>query len=124
MPRAALCVRGRCWPTSAPGSPLGAPMTGRILRWATGCVAAISGALLVAGIALSYADRHMGPLSRWDFSDVFEEATFIAVPVVGFILASRRPGNRVGWIFLGTGLVVGLVPRPVRAGRTGSRSRS
>jgi len=83
-------------------------MTVRILRWATGCVAAVSVVLLVAGIALSYADRHMGSLRRWDFSDVFEEATFIAVPVVGFILTSRRPGNRVGWIFLGTGLVVGL----------------
>jgi hypothetical protein len=83
-------------------------MTDRILRWATGCVAAVSVALLAAGIALSYADRHIGPLSRWDFSDVFEEATLIAVPVVGFILTSRRPGNRVGWICLGTGLVVGL----------------
>ena len=86
----------------------GAPMTARILRWATGCVAAVSVALLVAGIALSYVDRHMGSLSRWDFSDVFEEATFIAVPVVSFILTSRRPGNRVGWIFLGTGLALGL----------------
>ncbi len=78
------------------------------VRWSTGCVAAVSVALLVAGIALSYADRHMGTLSRWTFSDVFEEATLIAVPVVGFILTSRRPGNRVGWICLGTGLVVGL----------------
>ncbi len=78
------------------------------VRWSTGGVAAVSAVLLVAGIALSYADRHMGPLSRWDFSDVFEEAAFIAVPVVGFILVSRRPGNRVGWIFLGTGLVLGL----------------
>src|SRR5580704_11896170 len=84
------------------------PMTARILRWATGCVAAVSVALLVAGIALSYVDRRMGSLSRWDFSDVFEEATFIAVPVVSFILTSRRPGNRVGWIFLGTGLALGL----------------
>jgi hypothetical protein len=83
-------------------------MTARILRWATGCVAAVSVALLVAGIALSYVDRRMGSLSRWDFSDVFEEATFIAVPVVSFILTSRRPGNRVGWIFLGTGLALGL----------------
>jgi hypothetical protein len=65
-------------------------------------------ALLVAGIALSYAYRHMGPLSRWDFSDALEEATFIAVPVVGFILTSRRPGNRIGWIFLGVGLALGL----------------
>ena len=83
-------------------------MTARILRWATGCVAAVSVALLVAGIALSYADRHMGSLSRWNFSNVFEEATFIAVPAVGFILTSRRPGNRVGWIFLGAGLAAGL----------------
>ena len=83
-------------------------MTIRILRWTTGCVAAVSVVLLVGGIALSYVDRHIGTLSRWDFSDVFEEATFIAVPVVGFILTSRRPGNRVGWIFLATGLVVGL----------------
>jgi hypothetical protein len=72
-------------------------MTARVLAWATGCVAAVSVALLAGGIALSYVDRHMGPLSRWDFSNVFEEAAFIAVPVVGFVLASRRPGNRVGW---------------------------
>jgi hypothetical protein len=83
-------------------------MTVRILRWATGGIAAVSVALLVGGVVLSYVDRHIGPLSRWDFSNVFEEATFIAVPVVGFVLASRRPGNRVGWIFLGAGLVLGL----------------
>ena len=83
-------------------------MTVRILRWATGCVAAVSVALLVGGVVLSYAYRNIGPLSRWDFSDVFEEATFIAVPAVGFVLASRRPGNRIGWIFLGAGLVVSL----------------
>jgi hypothetical protein len=83
-------------------------MTVRILRWATGSVAAVSVVLLVGGVALSYVDRHIGLLSRWDFSNVFEEATFIAVPVVGFVLASRRPANRVGWIFLGAGLVLGL----------------
>jgi hypothetical protein len=83
-------------------------MTVRILRWATGCVAAVSVALLVGGVVLSYAYRNSGPLSRWDFSNVFEEATFIAVPAVGYVLASRRPRNRIGWIFLGAGLVVGL----------------
>ena len=94
-------------------------MTVRILRWATGCVAAVSVALLVGGVALSYVYRHMGPLSRWDFSNVFEEATFIAVPAVGFVLASRRPGNRVGWIFLGAGLVLGLGFFCDRYGRSG-----
>jgi hypothetical protein len=77
-------------------------------RRAAGCVASVSVALLAGGVVLSYADRHMGALSRWDFSNVFEEATFIAVPAVGFVLASRRPGNKIGWIFLGTGLVLGL----------------
>ena len=43
-------------------------MTVRILRWATGSVAAVSVALLAGGIALSYVDRHMGSLSRWNFS--------------------------------------------------------
>ena len=83
-------------------------MSVRILRWVTGCVAAVSVALLAGGIALSYAERDIGPLTRWDFSNVFEEATFIAVPVVGYVLASRRPGNRIGWIILGAGLVVGV----------------
>ena len=83
-------------------------MTVRTLRWATACVAAVSVALLVGGVVLSYAYRNIGPLSRWDFSNVFEEATFITLPAVGFVLASRRPGNRIGWIFLGTGLVLGL----------------
>jgi hypothetical protein len=88
-------------------------VTARILRWATGYVAAVSVTLLVAGIALSYVDRHMGSLSRWDFSNVFEEATFVAVPAVGFISTSRRPGNRVGWIFLGAGTRLPRLGGPV-----------
>ena len=83
-------------------------MTVRILRWATGCVAAVSVALVAGGVALAYVDRHLVPVSGWDFSSVFEEASFIAIPAVGFVLASRRPGNRVGWILLGSGLVLGL----------------
>ena len=83
-------------------------MTVRILRWVTGCVAAVSVALLAGGVALSYADRHLVPASGWDFSSVFEEVQFMAIPAAGFVLASRRPGNRVGWIFLGAGLVLGL----------------
>jgi hypothetical protein len=83
-------------------------MTVRILRWATCCVAVVSVVLLAGAIALSYLDRHLAAASGWDFSSVFEEATFIAVPAVGFVLASRRPRNRVGWIILGAGLVLGL----------------
>ena len=83
-------------------------MTIRAIRWATGGVAAVSIALIAGAVALSYADRHLVPVSGWDFYDVLEEVTFIAVPVVGFVLASRRPGNRIGWLCLGAGLALGL----------------
>ena len=81
-------------------------MAARILRWSTGCVAAVSVALLAGGMALAYADRHLVP--GWDFSSVVEEVSLVAIPAVGFVLASRRPGNMVGWIILSTGLAVGL----------------
>jgi hypothetical protein len=32
----------------------------------------------------------------------------VSVPVVGFVLASRRPENRIGWLFLVAGFAVGL----------------
>jgi len=83
-------------------------MTSRILRWATGCVAALAAALLAGGVTLSYADRHLMRGSGWDFASVVEDLTFVAVPVVGFVLASRRPRNKIGWLFLGMGLVLGL----------------
>jgi hypothetical protein len=89
-------------------SRLGARTTVQALPWATGCVAAVSVALLAGAIALSYLDRHLVPASGRDFSSVFEEATFMAIPAVGFVLTSRRPGNKIGWIILGSGLVLGL----------------
>ena len=108
MPRAAFW---RAWPVQAGqrrSSRRGAWMTTRVLRWATGCAAALSVALLAGAVALSYLDRHLVPASGWDFPSVFEEVTFMAVPAVGFVLASRRPGNRIGWMFLGAGLVLGV----------------
>src|SRR5271170_325565 len=83
-------------------------MRARTVPWVAGCTAAVSVALMADGIVLSYASRHLVPVSGWDFSSVFEEVTFMAVPPVGFVLASRRPGNKTGWIFLAAGLVLGL----------------
>jgi hypothetical protein len=82
-------------------------MTPRTLRWVTGGVAALSVALLVGGVPLSYLSRHAAPAGLWTFPDVFEELTFVVVPVVGFVLASRRPANKIGWIFLAAGLLLG-----------------
>jgi signal transduction histidine kinase len=79
-------------------------------RWIAGGIAAVSVALMAGGLALAYVDRHRVPadLTGWDFSDVFGQVANLAVPVVGFVLASRRPANRIGWLFLAAGLALGL----------------
>jgi signal transduction histidine kinase len=79
-------------------------------RWVAGCAAAASVALEFGGLALAYVDRHLLParLTAWDFSDVSGEVVNLAIPVVGFVLASRRPANRIGWLFLVAGLALGL----------------
>jgi hypothetical protein len=79
-------------------------------RWVAGCAAAASVALEFGGLALAYVDRHLLParLTTWDFSDVSGEVVNLAIPVVGFVLASRRPANRIGWLFLVAGLALGL----------------
>ena len=80
------------------------------IRWVAGCVAAVSVALLIGSLVLAYLDRHRVPadLTGWDFSGVLGQVAYLAVPVVGFVLASRRPGNRIGWLFLAAGLALGL----------------
>ncbi|HEV8277628.1 MAG TPA: histidine kinase [Streptosporangiaceae bacterium] len=79
-------------------------------RWVAGCAAAVSVALIAGALALAYVDRHLVPadMTGWDFSGVFEGVADLAVPVVGFVLTSRRPANRVGWLFLVAGLALGL----------------
>jgi hypothetical protein len=75
-----------------------------------GCAAAGSVALIGGALALAYLDRHLvgAALTGWNLSNISGQVVNVAVPVAGFILASRRPGNRIGWLFLVAGLAVGL----------------
>ena len=85
-------------------------MRARTVGWVAGSAAAASAALIIGAVVLAYVDHHRvhGNLTSWDFSDVFAHVTSLGVPVVGFVLASRRPANRLGWLFLGAGLGLGL----------------
>jgi hypothetical protein len=47
-------------------------------------------------------------LTGWTVSNVSGEVVNAAVPAAGFILASRRPDNRIGWLFLVAGAALGL----------------
>jgi hypothetical protein len=81
-------------------------------RRLAGAVGGCSIALLVGGLVLTYLDRHAtlpASASLWNFSYVLGQFTNMAVPAVGIVLASRRPANRIGWLFLtaGSGLSIG-----------------
>ena len=85
-------------------------MRARTARWVAGGIAAGSVALMAAGLVLAYVDRHALPagVTNWDLADVFQNVVNLGVPVLGFALASRRPENPMGWLFLAAGLAVRL----------------
>ncbi|HSS91790.1 MAG TPA: histidine kinase [Streptosporangiaceae bacterium] len=79
-------------------------------RWVAGCIAAGSIALMAGALVLEYVDRDLLPASvtGWTFDNVSGQVVNLAVPVVGFVLASRRPANRIGWLFLTAGLLLAV----------------
>ena len=84
-------------------------MRARTAQWVAGGVAACSIALMAGGMILAYVDRHVpAGLTNWDFTAIFTDVVNMAVPVLGFVLASRRPANRMGWLFLAAGLALAL----------------
>jgi hypothetical protein len=85
-------------------------MRARTAGWVAACAAAGSVALLGGGLALAYVDRHLVPASMadWSVSNISLQIVDAAVPVAGFVLASKRRANRIGWLFLVAGLGLGL----------------
>jgi hypothetical protein len=85
-------------------------MRARTARRVAGWAAAGSVALICGGVALAYVDRHLVPasLTGWTVSNISEQVVNVAVAVIGFVLASRRPKNRIGWLFLAAGLTLSV----------------
>jgi hypothetical protein len=77
-------------------------------RWTAGSVAVASVALIAAGLALAFADRHHVPatLTSWDFSDIAGDLEDLTIPALAYLVASRRPRNPIGWLALTAGLVL------------------
>jgi MFS family permease len=86
------------------------PRSASRLAWSIGT---FSIALILGQLVLMFIDRHIAlPASasggRWNFSNVLSAAVNIAVPTIGIVLASRRPENTIGWLFLAAGSTLGL----------------
>jgi signal transduction histidine kinase len=86
--------------------------TAAAIAWPIGLA---SIAMIVGTIVLMFIDRHAAIPSGgnsssavWNFSNVLNDVVNAAVPVLGIVLATRRPGNPIGWLFLAAGFMIGL----------------
>jgi hypothetical protein len=106
-----LAVRGfRAGPWWG-GKRVGIRMRAVTARWVAYVISAGSIALIIGALVLTYLNRHaLVPAGQntWGFPYAFGEAVDIAVPAVGLVLASRRPVNLIGWLFLTAGAALGL----------------
>jgi signal transduction histidine kinase len=93
------------------GNRVGIRMRAVTARWVAYVVGGGSIALIIGALVLAYVDRRASlpaGTDPWSFSYIFSEAVNSAVPAVGLVLASRRPANPIGWLFLAAGTALGL----------------
>src|SRR5215472_541172 len=85
-------------------------MSAQTSRFLAVSIATVSVVLAAMALTLAYAGRHVLPswLTGWNVSDVSFDLDGVGVAVVGLVLASRRPANRIGWLLLAGALGVGL----------------
>ena len=81
-------------------------MRSRAAGWLAWSLAGLCMAMAVATIVLSVLPRPAGEgVSTWGtVGDLLIFVSFLAFPVVGALISSRRPGNPIGWICLSAGL--------------------
>jgi hypothetical protein len=96
--------------------------------WLAWLLGALSVTMFVATVVLSFLTRSVQPPSSWGTAGVsvvlIFGVAFLAFPIVGALIASRRPKNPIGWICLAAGIfwmlgsltsgygVYGLLARP------------
>ena len=81
-------------------------MRSRAAGWLAWSLAGLCMAMAVATIVLSVLPRPAGEgVSTWGtVGDLLIFVSFLAFPVVGALISSRRPRNPIGWICLSAGL--------------------
>ena len=84
-------------------------MSTRTGAWLAWTLAVLSVIMFVAAMALHVLARSMDSVGEWStlgaVGRVLSFLPFLAFPLVGALIASRRPRNWVGWILLADGLL-------------------
>jgi hypothetical protein len=83
-------------------------MSTRASSWLAGSLAGLSLVLCGAGIVLYLATLSVRPPSSWGTGGLsavlYVYLPFLAFPLVGALIASRRPENPIGWLCLAIGI--------------------
>ena len=79
-------------------------MSARIAAWLAWTLAGLSVAMFVANVVLYFLTRSVQPPTIWGTGGLsiilLFLVPFLAFPLVGALIASRRPNNPIGWICL------------------------
>jgi len=68
-------------------------------RWVASTIGLASIVLMLGTLVLMYVDKSVTlPLESdgWSFQNVFDVIVNIGVPILGIVIASRRPENAIG----------------------------
>jgi len=96
-------------------------MRSRSASWLAWSLAGLSVAMFVAGVALTILSLSGAPDTRpsstWGtVGGLLIFVPFLAFPLVGALIASKRPHNPIGWICLTAGLFWMLISLPISFG--------
>jgi TRAP-type C4-dicarboxylate transport system permease small subunit len=84
-------------------------MMPRASAWLAWLLAALTVAMFLASAALYVLTRSAKSPGNWVTGGTVSELSgfvpFLALPIVGALIASRRPHNSIGWICLADGLL-------------------
>ena len=101
---------GYRWDQNRAGVGFVTPYIARRVAWSVG-VSSI--ALLLAALILYLIDRSQIALPEsvglWGVFTGIDIAVNIPVPLLGILIASRRPRNPIGWVYLGASFALGVV---------------
>ncbi|HEX2740127.1 MAG TPA: hypothetical protein VHM69_06745 [Rubrobacter sp.] len=82
-------------------------MSRRAATWFAWALAGLTGVMFISGVALYLLARssQVAPTTGGVLSELLFYVAFLAFPIVGALIASRRPHNPIGWICLAVGLL-------------------
>jgi hypothetical protein len=83
-------------------------MSARAASWLAWCLWLLCVALISFALLFWFLTSPIPPTETPPALTAFFRVLSLAFPTVGALVASRRPENPIGWIFCGTGLLIGV----------------